>query len=402
MCLDLPAMSGQQLIDLLNEAKQATRYEPGPRHRALLDELHNRLEAVDLVVQGATVVTMGLIAAARGDLSAARALLESQWWLPSAGLGASALEHCFHWLLVDAAALGQWERVDWLVTGAGRFELEAYGASWVVRQVPLAPRTPEVSFFRELAWRVVGRGASPGIDSDTRMRLPHEALSFARTFSGVTAPQPSAPVRDEGPLGNLYAAVLGLGPRPADARLEAVAAMAHTELTSRELRDELFERATLLGGGDPDEALAELRELLEHELAGRLTSARWVKHPLLVRAAASERQAALDACDARLGLLVEQLEAERAPLATELWRELVAVRTLYARAVDLSPAAERGWPHQVLVRSFRYVATWLRLRGEPLFARALFDFLAVEAHRAGDETARGLALEAAELCTPRG
>jgi hypothetical protein len=393
-------MSGQQLIDLLNEAKHATRYDPGPRQRALLDELQNRLESVDLVMQRATVGTMGLLAAARGELSAARALLESQWWLPRAALEGTELEHGFHWLLVDAAAEGKWKRVDWLVSQAGRDVLVAHSSSWAVQRVLLVPRTPQVSFFRELAWRVVRSGASPGIDSDTRVRLPHAALAFERTFSGVAPPVPAsqALVTDDGPLAELYRSALALAARPPDKRLAKVAELVESELSSRGLRDELFERATLVGGADPDEAVAEVRELLEHELGTRISSARYLEHPLLVRAAASERRTALDACEARLGQVVAQLEEDRAPPTTELWREFVAIRALYARAVDLSVPGERGWPHQVLVRHFRYVGTWLRLNGEPFFARAIFDFLMVEAHRAGDEAARQLAINAAELC----
>lgn len=393
-------MSGQQLIDLLNEAKHATRYEAGPRQRVMLDELHTRLEELELVVQGATVCTMALIAAARGELTAARSLFESQWWIPTKGLGATAIEHCFHWLLVDAAAEGKWKRVDWLVSEAGRDDLMTRGATFLVQHTPIAPQTPLVTFFRELAWRAVRTGASPGIDSDTRVRLPHAALGFERTFSGVAPPLPTsdAVVTDEGPLAEMYRLVLSLSSRPPDTRLARVAEVIESELASRGLRDELFERATLVGGADPDEAVAEVRGLLEHELGTRISSARFLEHPVLVRAAASERRRALDACESRLGQVVAQLEEDRAPPRTEMWREFVAIRALYVRAVDLSVPGERGWPHQVLVRHFRYVGTWLRLNGEPFFARAIFDFLMVEAHRAGDEAARQLAINAAELC----
>lgn len=394
-------MSGQHLIDLLHEARHATRYEPGPRQRELLDQLQNRLESAGLVLQGATICTMGLLAAARQDFVAARALLESHWWFPSAALGSTARQDGMHWLLVDAAAQGQWKRVDWLVTEAGRDELTPHGASWSVQRVPLAPDTPEVTFFRELAWRAVRTGASPGLDSDTRVRLPHAALGFERGFSGLPPPKAQVPVADDGPLAELYRAVLALPPRADEKRLAQVAVMAERALASAGLRDELFERATLSGGGAPDEALAEIRELLEHELGVRTPSARYLKHPLLLRAASKERRAALDACEARLSAIVEQLEEGRAPPSTELWREFVAVRTLYARAVELSAPGERGWPHQVVVRSCRYFGTWLRLNGEVFFARAMFDFLAVEAHRAGDEGARELALQAARLCTTR-
>ncbi len=170
-------------------------------------------------------------------------------------------------------------------------------------------------------------------------------------------------------------------------------------LKSPKLRDRLMERSTLIGGGSPDEALSDLREVFEISLGGALKA--HVDEPLLSGVASARREQLLDTMYTRIDRLTDRCSEGTAPPMTEVWREFVAIRGCYSQAVALSEPGERGWPHHVVLRLMRYLGTWLRLTKKQLpFAHAVFRFLEVEGALAGDETGSRLARASAELCLP--
>ncbi len=397
----LRGVSAFSLGNLLIDARSVTREGVAPAD--LTDKLQERLERVKAVLHGPTVVTMGFIAVARGDLEHARHLFESVLWLDDVALGPESLVHAFHWLVTDAAALGDWQRVRWLLHEAGRADLvhSAGETAPHVQLTRLAPKTPVLELFAELAFRALGdTGAAPGVSDDARMHLPDEALRFAKTFSGL-ARAPGEKANAEDPLARVYLSLAWLRRDRGGLELEAAAQAVEAVLRSRRLREHLMERATLLGGGSPDEALGALRGILEEALGEAIGEAGPLRSPVLRAAAAQRRATLIEDLDARLDRLTDRCDDGTAPPIPEVWREFVALRRAYAQAVALSEPGERGWPHQVVLRLMRYLGTWLRLtKKERVFAHAVFQFLAVEAHRAGDEKSRRLALASAQLCKP--
>lgn len=392
-------MSVLPITSLFSEVRVLTRdgVVPGP----LADALSHRLEELDEPFQAMSVATMALLASARGQSSHARELFESLFWFDLRGVTTEVLECTFGWLVTDAAAEGDWKRVRWLLREAGHTQAFTDAAQPYVRLTPLAPDTVALRFFAGLAYRVLGDSKpAPQPHEDDRFRIPAEAQRFSAGFSGAAPPQPTVNAPTE-PLAALLHALLQLKDGCSTETLESIALQLDEVLHSRPLRDRLMERATLLGGGDPDEALGELRTLGTSMLGRAMTKVRHAKAPLLRTLAAEQRSALIEEVDGRLDRLTDLCEAGSAPPMPEVWREFVAIRHRYERAVALSEADERGWPHQVALRLMRYFGTWLRLTmKERLFAHTVFTFLEVEALRAGDDKAAQLARASAELCLP--
>lgn len=387
-------MSSFSFATLLNDARLLAQ-QPVLVPSAC-DDLQSRLEKTRGVLQGSTVVALGLLSAARGDLPQARELLRSLCWLPREAVSEAAREHAFHWLLTDAAARGDWLEVSWLTDAAGVRVLTLLSGKLTLRVDPLAPDSPLVTLLRELSQRAMGQ-TRRALSPDVLRRLSREALELEARFATATRTTPRTPTT----LAELLEQVATLPVRVPPARLDALAVSAKTLLASRALRDRLFERTVLTGGGEPDAALDEVRELLDAELTSRLVDAAALTSPELKATAAARRTELIEEMHLRLDKLTDLIEQRRAPPMTEVWREFVAIRRLWERAAALSEANDRGWPHHVGVRLMRYFGTWLRLTKQQLpFARAVFDFLAWEAHVARDDASRDLALASVELCAP--
>ena len=360
-------MSAFPVANVFAEVRALTREGEVPSH--LISVLQRRLEDVEDVLQGSTVVAMGLLAAARGERRHARELMESVRWLDARAVPAAISECALGWLVTDAAAEGHWKRVRALVL---QFDFVDTAAT---------------RFLSSLARRVDGEQVT--IPGDDWYQLPAEARRYFETytFAPAAAPAPPGPVLLE---------LLHVGERAA---LSPLAHATAAWLSSQHLRDHLMERGTLLGGASPDDALLELRALCEGALEKALT--RREDAPLLNELASQQRAALVEELDARLDRLTDSCEDGTAPPMTEVWREFVAIRGRYARAVALSEPTERGWPHHVVLRLTRYLGTWLRLTKRELpFAYAVFRFLEAEGTFAGDETAARLAKASADLCLP--
>jgi hypothetical protein len=388
------------LASLFSEVRVLTRdgVVPAP----LIDAMSVRLETTKLPLQATSVAAMALLAAARGQHEHARELFESVLWFDRSVITADVCECTFGWLITDAASHGDWRRVRHLLREAGHAEVFSDAAKPYVRVEPLAPDTVLTRFFAQLAGKVLGGAAeeqAPQAQEDDRFRLPAEAQRFLSTFVATSASAPTLVLPTEPVAAALQALLVSEG--ALTETLEDVAALLGEALRSPRVRQRLFERATLLGGGDPDEALAELRDLGAETLGRSLQELRHVKEPLLRELADTHRRALIDEVETRLDRLTDLCEAGTAPPMPEVWREFVAIRRRFERAVALSEPEDRGWPHQVALRLTRYFGTWLRLtKKQRVFAHAVFTFLEVEAVRAGDEKAAQLARASCELCLP--
>jgi hypothetical protein len=377
---------------LFGEARVLTR--DGVVPPAMAQDLHDRLGRLEQPLRGETVATLALLHAARGDLRGAREMFESMCWLPARALSPEPLEFAFGWLLTDAAAQGDWARVRWLAREAGRPEAGGLAKQVVIAR--LAPQTELRRFFDELAQRAL-EAAPPAEDTTFLARLPYEAVRFAEQFSRAKPPPP--PPEPALPADPMAAAITALLRLRDSSTLVSAAALADTVLTSTRLRDALMERATLLGGGSPDEALEELKELFLATLGGALDALPAAFSSLLRAAAARRRTALLESLDLRIDRLTDACEADTTAPMPDLWREFVTIRRDFDLAVALSDPGDRDMPHLVVVRLMRYFGTWLRLtKEEPFFAHAVFQFLEVEAHRAGDDKGARLAKASCLLC----
>lgn len=363
------------VANLFAEIRALTR--DGVMPSQLISTLQHRLEETRDVLQGSTVVAMGLLSAARGERRHARELLESVRWFDPRAIAPGTMECALGWLVTDAAAEGEWRRVRTLL--------------------PEAPDTAAMRFFGHLASRALGD--TTVLPSDDWYQLPAEARTFSEKFTGKTTPREALTELAE-PVGSVLQQLLAVNSDTSAAVLAQVSGAVSALLKSPQLRDRLMERSTMLGGGSPDEALSDLRAICEDVLGDALTKLEG-EEPLLREIAARRRSGLIEELHERLDRLTDACEDGSAPPMTEVWREFVAIRHCYARAVALSEPSERGWPHHVALRLTRYLGTWLRLtkRQRP-FAHAVFLFLEAEAQRAGDESAASLARASAELCLP--
>lgn len=357
------------VANVLAEIRALTR--DGVMPAPMIGELQRRLEEVRDPLQGSTVIAMALLASARGERKHARELMESVWWLDPHAHAPGTLEYALGWLVTDAAAEGEWKRV--------------------LAFVAEAPDTSTMRLFAHLAARVLKLTPKP-LASDDWYQLPAEARSFHQSFS--PAPPALSPLaQGEGLPGVLLQL---LHSKDVVATAQAASAL----LSSPRLREQLMERSTLIGGSSPDEALQELRAIFEETLGDALFEA-GVGDPLLSRVASEKREVLVEQLHQRIDHLTDLCSEGRAPPMPEVWREFVAIRALYTRAVGLSQPNDRGWPHHVLLRLTRYFGTWLRLTKKELpFAHAVFKFLEAEGRRAGDDAAAQLAKATAELCVP--
>ena len=393
-------MSTLELTTLFGEARVRTR--DGVVPETMVHEMHERLARLETPLQAQTVITLSLLEVARGELPKARELLESVLWLSPRALPSDTLDFTLGWLVTDAAAEGDWSRVSWLVREAGR--PEAVGAPPQVRVTKLAPDTDVLRFFEALARRALNGDTSVD-DGSFRVRLPYEAVRFLEAFS----PRPQArpePQAAGDPLGAALHALLGVNQWTRPEQLEYAAALAQEALTSRPLRDTLLERSTMLGGGDPDEALAVLKALFELTLgvAPLFPGGGEADRSSLLRSARSRRRTALiQGLELHVDRLTDACEAGTAPPIPEVWRQFVRIRRDFTLAVALSEPGDHDLPHLAIVRLVRYLGAWLRLtKEEPHFAHAVFQFLEVEAIRAGDEKSARLARASCRLCLESG
>ncbi|MFZ5446796.1 MAG: hypothetical protein ACOZQL_42810, partial [Myxococcota bacterium] len=97
------------------EAKVLTR--DGVVPVALADRLQRGLEQLAAPLDGSVVATLAAIAVARGELRHARLLFESVAWLPPSAVSREVRDYARGWLSCDAAAAGDWARVERLAVG---------------------------------------------------------------------------------------------------------------------------------------------------------------------------------------------------------------------------------------------------------------------------------------------
>ncbi|WP_428261706.1 hypothetical protein [Haliangium sp.] len=359
-----------------------------PALPALIERVDDALRSATGAMQASQVLAAGLLAATRGDQASARAMLESV-----DEIGPNTTPRTVHalareWLVADAAARGDWERVTELARGprartrATRL-LGAVGARlsggrgagrWLWLRWLLSPRRRHTwTLVREAARRAPA-GPRGAIHRQLTTKLPGQPWSDAlaahvAVLSGTSAAAPAQALR-------------------------CLAQAWDAALDDRDTRRLVLERAAALGAKSGDRALDAFtldvaRDLADMALAHHLPVASWSQGSRTLREAErllrnqllSEVELAFDALD-------DRISDRRGLHLLDEWREWMSLRALHARAVAMGGLDLRRlvFPrvHMVSCR----LAVWMwNERKEFYAANAMFRWLLDEALRVGDAEA---------------
>jgi hypothetical protein len=355
----------------------------------------------------AEVVATGLLAAARGDREAARALIESAELLAEAH--PAVRELAGEWLAADDAARGAW---DAIALRASR------PAAW--------PATPTTFLLEGVALRLTGAPGAPSranlvarwIEAPRRAltwSIVARALAAERAPAAAPAPSPDpAPVSApaSAPLPDALAAHVALARGPISAAsLAAAGAAWDRALADADTRIAVLSRAAALGApadaGDRAlrelgaTAAAELAELAETGGVGVAELAA-AGSPVLAQAAARVRARLLADLELAFAHLAERAAAREAISAVDEWRAFAALRRDYDRAAVAGGLELRRLAFVHAHVAVGRVAVWLwNDRGEHVLSHAMSAWLAGEALAVGDAQAVETHATNARLRLPR-
>jgi hypothetical protein len=214
---------------------------------------------------------------------------------------------------------------------------------------------------------------------------------FVRELSNTqpAAPRSSPAPRGGGLEGALERYVRGTGVVFEPSRLEGEAAALDAALADPSLRTRLFERATLLGGGDPEFAITAFRQLIEADLALRLpVDAAWSftdpLTPLLEAAISARREACLSELERSAQLLREARPTSEVPLMPDVWRRFVELMLAYDQIAQVGSSDRRLAFDTIATALGNYAVRLYNEWNERPIANAIFQVLAREAAQVDD------------------
>jgi hypothetical protein len=349
------------------------------------------------VLSAAQVLATGLLAAARGDLESARALLGSV-----EELGARTAPTMVHalareWLVADAAERGQWARVATLAGGdSGRAP---------------AARTRATRLLGAVAARFMGRDDAPGTAWLWLLWLlaPCRRHSFALVRRARMAPARKGPtpapvdhrlettLRPDHYADALSAHVYALARDPSRLGaddLERLADAWDRALADPATRHMVMQRAAVLGARSGERVLHDLSETVARDIAGMARAAgvtlteREFASPTLGQAQSWLHNELLGEIEIAFDALQIRVMDKRTLSSIDEWREWLSLRAVYARAAGLGGLELRrlAFPH--VHHTVCKLAVWLwNQRDEHLMANAMFRWLLDEALAVGDAEA---------------
>lgn len=342
---------------------------------------------------GAQVLATGLLCAARGDRSAARALLESIESLDHEATPSMARRLANDWLCADAAEHGRWSRVRELATGC-------------------APQTRMTRLLGAVAARLSGADAAPGDNRlsllwmvaparRTTRGLVRTAFATARRRSG-SAPadepesDPAAPYRDvhtDALTAHVAALAADATARTAD-DLATLGRAWDRALYAPATRTHVLSRGAALGARDPSAMLDELGDVVAKDIAdmaraAQLPVADFAGDSRVLHDAARElRDGLMTEIDFAFDALGQRVDEQRALAPIDEWREWLTLRELHERTAALGGLDLRrlAFPH--VHSNVCSLAVWLwNDRDERVIANAMFRWLLAEAMAVGDAEA---------------
>lgn len=360
----------------------ARQRRPSPKTLAWVEQ---KLGDTPRALQGSTLVATGFLAAARGEKGEARTWLEGVLQLDERVAPTVVRRLAGEWLATDAAARGDWARVK---TIAADKRWTASRTLWLLEGLARRhlgePLPSDAGLW--LWWLLAPRRLSTHGFVKQTLRLPRRA---PETPVGV----PEAPPSLDASARALWQAVALAQRKDPVAREVELAARAWEAALGSEVRSRLFTRATLIGGGEPDATLEELRQLVEQDLGPRVPasglSAGGEGHALLAGALQAQKDARFADLEERVTRLDERKKAKRELPAREEWREFTALRALYEALAAGADESDRALAYSITHDRLLNFAVWLyNDRLERPLANAVFRFLEREAAKYGSDEDR--------------
>lgn len=345
--------------------------------------VERKLTSSKKALQGSGVVAFGLLEAAKGRLEPAREWLDSVLMFDPRVAPPQVRVVAAEWLATDAAARGDWKRVKAI----------AENQKW--------PGSSTLTLLKALAGRMLGEPLPTNVGLWFWWLLAPRQLwtrGFVKQATAQkgkrTVAQKALPAPPEAldALGRATFLTLALKAHGAPAAGSVVeVARAWEAALGTDLRSKLFMRATLVGGGEPDAAVEEVRQLVEKELGTLLPSTLsgvQGELPSLIQSAASGRRGVVFAeLEERMARMDSRKVSSKELPQLEEWRELLALRALYKQSCE----GDHPLAHSVIRDKLVNFGVWLyNQREEKPVANAIFHMLESEAVALGDSDSEEL------------
>jgi hypothetical protein len=348
--------------------------------------VEKRLTSSKSALQGSGVVAFGLLEAAKGRLDTARDWLDSVLMFDPRVAPTQVRAVAAAWLATDAAARGDWKRVKAI----------AENKKW--------PGSPSLTLLGALAGRMLGEPLPTNAGlwfwwllaprrMWTRGFVQQATQHRAVAQASETLPAPPTTLDAIGRATFLTLALKGQ-PSPGAASVVEVARAWEAAFGS-DVRSRLFVRATLVGGGEPDAAVEEVRQLVQQALGpllpGKLTGVSG-ELPGLIEAAAQARRDALSSeLEERMNRMDGRKLGNKELPQLEEWREFLALRALYRQSCEAGTLGDHSLAHSIIRDKLVNFGVWLyNVRVERPVANAIFRMLEAEAVALGDSDAERL------------
>lgn len=356
----------------------AQQDKPWPSTLAWLDK---KLSTSKKALQASGVVARGLLEAARGNREAARQWLDSVLLFDPRVAPTHVRSVAAEWLATDAAARGDWKRVKDIANN------------------PKWPASRQLTLLGAIAGRMLGDAMPTSAGLWMWWLFAPRRLwtfGFVRKAAAMrVAPQvpqaslPEPPAQLD-PLARATFLTLALERGVPAASTVLDVARAWESALDGGLRTKLFARSMLIGGGEPDEAIAEVRGLIEEALGALLPaklSGLGGDVPALIDTAVQSRR---DRINDELEDKMERMDhrkvnAKELPQLEE-WNDFMLLRGLYRQALDAAGnQSDVSLSHSIIRDKLVNYAVWLyNVRSEKPMANAVFRMLETEAVVLGD------------------
>lgn len=358
--------------------------------------VERKLGASKAALQGSGVVAFGLLEAAKANsglernearLESAREWLDSVLMFDPRVAPPNVRVVAAEWLATDAAARGDWKRVKAI----------SDNKKW--------PGSPTLRLLAALAGRMLGESLPTNAGlwfwwllAPRRLWTRGFVKQAAEHKGQARSPQTALPAPPEAldAMGRATFLTLALKGHASPAATSVVeVARAWEAALGSDVRSKLFVRATLVGGGEPDAAVEEVRQLVEQAL-GPLLPAKLNDVPgtlpaLIESAAQTRKDARYTELEERMNRMEGRKVSNKELPQLEEWREVLALRALYRQACESGSAADHSLAHSVIRDKFVNFGVWLyNVRVEKPVANAIFRMLEAEAVALGDSDSEAL------------
>lgn len=362
----------------------AQQEKPWPSSIAWVER---KLTSSKAALQGSGVVAFGLLEAAKGRHESAREWLDSVLMFDPRVAPPQVRAVAAEWLATDAAARGDWKRVKAI----------ADNRKW--------PGSRTLTLLSALAGRMRGEA----LPTNAGLWLwwlfaPRRLWTFsfvkkAAARQGQPAtPEPSLPAAPDvlEPMARATYLTLALkGHATPSASSVIEVARAWEAALGNDVRSKLFLRATLVGGGEPDAAVDEVRQLVEEALGpllpAKLNGVSGALPSLIESAAQTRKDELYSQLEERMNRMdARKLDNKELPQLEE-WREVLGLRALYRQACESGTAGDHSLAHSIIRDKFVNFGVWLyNVRVEKPVANAIFRLLEAEAVALGDSDSEKL------------